>query len=120
AAMAAPPNSALGIDGSRAWHTVAVSGGQVLTFSDVAVPAGFVRVRLRLRVAAMSLTSSSGGPDALDYVLVELTTDGGANYYSRVRLRGAVSDNSFWGYEGTGLALADSLPMVEALFQRAD
>ncbi|MCB9629486.1 MAG: hypothetical protein H6725_19130 [Sandaracinaceae bacterium] len=116
--MAAPPDSPLGIGGSRAWHTVSVSGGQVLTFSNVTVPAGFVRVRLRFRLAAMSLTSASGGPDDLDYVLVELSTDGGMTYYSRVRLRGSVNNNSFWGYEGTGVALVDSLPMVEALFQR--
>jgi hypothetical protein len=117
AATAAPAESPLGIGGSKAWHTFTNSGGKVIDFDNVMVPAGFARVRLTFRLAAMNLLSTGGGPDNLDYVLLALSVDGGANYYNRVRIRGALNDNSYWGYDATGIASVNHLPQTEAVFQ---
>ena len=116
-ASAAPANSPLGIGGSRAWETNTVPGGLLVEFTNVTIPAGFDRVRLRFRLAGMSLASSSGGPDNLDYVVVGLNVDNGG-FYDRVRIRGSVNDNSVWGYDATGVAVVDSTPAIETMFQR--
>lgn len=116
AVNAAPAASPLGIGASRAWGTTANSGGLQLEFASVAVPPGFSSVVVRYRLAAMNLISSVGGPDNLDYVLTSLSVDGGA-FYSRVRVRGAVNDNSFWPYAATGVARVSYQPEEEQLFQ---
>ena len=114
---AAPPNSPIGIGGSRAWETTLNSGGLTLTFDNVAIPAGYDSLRLRFNLAAMNLNGSTGGPDDLDYVLTAISTDTGASYYNRLRIRGAINNNSFWEYAATGVAKVDYLPATEALFQ---
>ncbi|MEZ4254652.1 MAG: hypothetical protein R3A78_02915 [Polyangiales bacterium] len=53
-------------------------------------------------------------------MLVEISTDGGANYYPRVRVRGSAADNSFWGYDATGVASVSYLPESEEVFERAN
>lgn len=116
-AAAAPPDSPLGIDGSRAWETTTNSGGLVLTFDNQVIAPGFDSIEVRFRLAAMALTASTGGPDNLDYVRVEISIDGGTTYYSRLRIRGAVNDNSFWPYAATGVAQVGHLPQSEVLFQ---
>lgn len=116
-AAAAPPDSPLGIDGSRAWETTTNSGGLVLTFDNQVIAPGFDAIEVRFRLAAMSLTTAIGGPDDLDYVRVEISVDAGATYYPRLRIRGAVNDNSFWPYAATGVAQVPHLPQSEALFQ---
>lgn len=114
---AAPPNSALGIGGSRAWETTTNSGGLTLEFDNIAIPSGYDSIRVHFNLAAMNLLGSSGGPDNLDYVLVQYSTDGGFTYVSRLRIRGAVADNSFWGYNATGIAAVYNLPALETMFQ---
>lgn len=116
-ASAAPPNSPLGIGGSRAWETTVNSGGLVLDFDNVAVPGIYDSVRVRFRLAAMNLIGATGGPDNLDYVLVAYSTDGGSTYVNRLRVRGATSDNSFWAYSATGIARAYYTPATEVVFQ---
>lgn len=117
AAGAAPANSPIGIGGSRAWETTTNSGGLQLVFDNVTVPAGYDSVRVHFNLAAMSLSSSSGGPDDLDWVLTEYSLDGGTTYTGRLRIRGAVNNNSFWPYSATGVAKVNHLPATEALFQ---
>lgn len=113
---AAPPNSPIGIGGSNAWHVRSVSGGNQLTFDNFLIPSGFDSTSLIFRLAAMNLENSVGGPDNLDYVLVEISINGGA-FYPRVRVRGAENNNSFWPYTASGIAEVSYLPAVEALFQ---
>ncbi len=116
-AGAAPPNSPLGIGGSRAWELHDVGLGLQLSFANVAVPSGFSRARLRFRLAAMNLFAAAGGPDSLDFVLAAVDT--GAGFYDRVRIRGAIANNSFWPYSASGVASVNALPATEALFQPA-
>lgn len=50
------------------------------------------------RVASYRFTSSSGtrGVDVGDYIIVQLSTDGGINYVDELRITGA--SNAFWNY----------------------
>ncbi len=114
---AAPSNSPLGIGGSRAWETTTNSGGLQLNFNNTVIPAGYDSLRVRFNLAAMNLVSTGGGPDNLDYVLTSVSTDGGVNYYNRLRIRGATTDNSYWPYSATGVAKVFYQPQAEALFQ---
>jgi MYXO-CTERM domain-containing protein len=114
---AAPAGSPVGVGGSRAWHVVSVSGGNPLVFDNIAIPSGYDRIVATFRLASMNLLGASGGPDNLDYVLTAYSLDGGANFVDRVRVRGALADNSFWGYDATGVASVNYLPGSEALFQ---
>jgi hypothetical protein len=114
---AAPANSPIGIGGSRAWETTSNSGGLILDFVNTAVPAGYDSVRVRFNLAAMNLATTGGGPDDLDYVLVAYSTDGGSTYSNRVRIRGAVANNSYWPYSATGVGNVYYLPASEQVFQ---
>jgi len=115
-ASAEPPNSPLGIGSSRAWSTTREGGGVLVEFDNVLLRPG-LGATLSFKLAAMNLNSSNGGPDNLDYVLVEISTDGGATYYSRVRIRGALNNNSTWSYAAATTAAVNYLPQVEELFQ---
>ncbi len=119
-ATAAPPNSPIGINSSRAWESTSVSGGLILDFDNITVPAGYDSVRVNFKLAAMNLNGSTGGPDHLDYVLVEYSIDGGNTFVSRLRIRGAAANNSFWGYDATGVAKVNYLPASETMFQPAN
>lgn len=116
-ASAAPPNSPLGIGGSRAWETTTNSGGLVLDFANTTIPQIYDSVRVRFNLAALNLIGSSGGPDNLDYVLIAYSIDGGSTFVNRMRIRGAVNDNSFWAYSATGYAKNYYLPATEQVFQ---
>ena len=116
-AVSCIPGTPLGIDGSQAWHVVSVSGGNAITFDNVSIPGFYDSLQVNFRLAGLNLTGSTGGPDNLDYVLVEYSTDNGASWVSRLRIRGAVNNNSFWAYDATGVAAVQSTPAVEALYQ---
>jgi hypothetical protein len=114
---AAPPNSPIGIGGSRAWETTTNSGGLILEFANIPIPTIYDSVRVHFNLAAMNLAGASGGPDNLDYVLVAYSTDGGTTYVNRLRIRGASTDNSFWAYSATGVAKVLYTPATETMFQ---
>jgi hypothetical protein len=116
-AGAFPANSPVGVGGSRAWHVNTQSGGNPLTFSNLLLPGGFDSFVMSFQLAAMNLTGPTGGPDDLDYVLVSYSLDDGATFVNRVRIRGAVNNDSVWAYDATGVASVDYLPGTEALFQ---
>lgn len=113
---ATPANSPIGVGGSRAWHVVSNSAGLPITFANQIIPSGYDSIRFKFNLAAMNLTSSTGGPDNLDYVLVEYSLDGGANFISRIRVRGAVNNNCSWSYAATQTAKAYYLPNSETVF----
>ncbi len=116
-ASASIPNTPLGIGGSRAWHVASVSSGNNIVFNNTVIPTGYDSVFVSFRLAGLSLTSSTGGPDNLDYVLVAYSLDGGANYVDRVRVRGATTNNSSWPYSAATEAIVDYLPATETVFQ---
>ena len=119
-ATAEPPNSPIGINNSRAWETTSNSTGLVLVFDNITMPSGYDSFLFDFKLAAMNLdgTGTTGnGQDHLDYVLVEYSTDNGVTYVPRLRIRGAINNNSFWEYAATGVAIVDYLPVTETLFQ---
>ena len=116
-ASATPASSPVGIGGSQAWHVVSVSSGNPLVFTNQSIPPGYDRVIARFRLAAMNLNGSTGGPDNLDYVLVEYSLDNGATFVGRLRVRGAVNNDCSWAYDATGLASVPYLPATEEVFQ---
>lgn len=120
AANNAPANSPTGINNSRSWETTSVISGITLTFSNIIIPMGYDSLRVHFNLAAMNLNGTSGGPDNADYVLAAVSTDGGANYYSRMRIRGAVTDNSFWPFSATGVANLYYQPQTEVDFEPAN
>ncbi len=110
-----PSNSPTGIGGSNSWESTTQSSGIVLTFSTINIPAGYDSIRARFSLAAMNLASTGGGPDNLDYVLTEVSFNGGP-YYNRLRIRGAVANNSWWPYAATGKAKVYYQPQSESTF----
>jgi hypothetical protein len=114
---ATPANSPIGIGGSRAWETTVNSAGLVLNFANTMIPAGYDSIRVRFNLAAMNLNGTTGGPDNLDYVLIAYSTDGGTTYFSRLRIRGAVTDNCSWAYSATAVAKVYYQPTTEQMFQ---
>src|SRR3990170_689465 len=119
-ATAAPPNSPTGINNSRSWESTQQSGGIVLDFANVTVPNGYDSIRVHFNLAAMNLTGTSGGPDNLDYVLTEVSLDNGTTYYNRLRVRGAVANNSFWPFNALGVAKVYYQPQSEVVFAPAN
>lgn len=116
-ASATPANSPIGIGGSRAWESTLVSGGLVLSFSNVIIPSGYDSLRVHFNLAAMNLIGNTGGPDNLDYVLVEYSLDGGTTYTARLRVRGSSANNCSWAYSASANANAYYLPASEIMFQ---
>jgi hypothetical protein len=116
---ASPASSPIGIGGSRAWETTAVSAGVTLEFANRTIPSGYDSLRITFKLAAMNLNSSSGGPDDLDYVYFQYSTDGGTNYTHRITVRGATANNSTWAYSATGIAKAYYTPTGTLTFQPA-
>lgn len=110
------PNTELGIGGSRSWHTEQQSSGAPLTFDNISIPSGYDSIRMSFRLSGQNITGSTGGPDWLDYVLVEYSLDNGATFVPRVRVRGADLNNCFWSFNAQSTAEVPYLPAVEDLF----
>ncbi|MBL0020399.1 MAG: hypothetical protein IPP17_29180 [Bacteroidetes bacterium] len=113
---AAPANCPIGIGGSRAWNQRATAAALSLICRST-VPSGYDSVRVHFNLAAMNLNGTVGGPDDLDYVLIAYSTDGGTTYTNRMRIRGAVANNSFWAYSATGVAKSSTRPPPNPFFQ---
>lgn len=114
---ASPANSPIGINNSRAWETTVNFSGLTLEFNNITIPAGHEEILFKFNLAAMNLAGLGGGPDNPDYVLVQYSVDNGSTFYNRLRIRGAVNDNSFWAYDATGIAIVNYQPTNEVLFQ---
>ncbi len=114
-AASSPSNSPTGIGNTRSWESTTQSAGLILTFTTINIPAGYDSIRAHFSLAAMNLISTGGGPDNLDYVLTEVSFNGGP-FYSRLRIRGAVANNSWWPYAATGVAKVYYQPQSEVVF----
>lgn len=116
----APPNSPIGINGSRAWETTTNSSGLTLDFDNILVPQNiYDSVRVSFRLAAMNLTGTGGGPDNLEYVNFAYSLNNGTTYTTRLRIQGAAANNSVWPYDAQGVAKAYYLPATQVMHQPA-
>ena len=59
-------------------------------------------VKFRLASSISGSTASTAGNDAADYILVQLSTDGGGTYSNEIRISG--NNNAKWDYSATGIA----------------
>lgn len=62
---------------------------------------GFSSISLDLRIAALSgTTSDANGMELGDTFTVEVSPDGGSNWYSQIVVTGSSSNNARWSYSG--------------------
>lgn len=94
-----PATSAFAVEGTNSYG---VSNGTAVLTSNNINTSLYTGISLSFRVAAFSINSTGNGMDAGDIVTVEISPDGGTNYYSTVRVLG--NANAYWAYSATGLA----------------
>ncbi|MFD0779607.1 PKD-like domain-containing protein [Flavobacterium myungsuense] len=64
----------------------------------------YTSISMTLRLAAFSIGSASNGLDGGDIVTVEVSPDGGVNWYNTVEVTG--TSNARWAYTASGIASA--------------
>jgi hypothetical protein len=95
-----PATSPFAIEGTHSRGVI--NGTATLTSADINT-SGYSSITMSLRVAAFSIGSAANGMDGADIVTVEVSPNGGTNYYSTVRVLG--NANAYWAYStGTGNA----------------
>lgn len=107
---AAPASSSLYASGLRGYRVAGPSSGsattgQIITFNPVNT-SNYSSIQLSYRVAAMSIGSTGNGMDnAIDQILVEVSPDGGINWYQQSILNCSGSgSNARWGFNVSGAA----------------
>ncbi|MDI1318381.1 choice-of-anchor D domain-containing protein [Flavobacterium sp.] len=63
---------------------------------------GYAAISSSFRLASFSISSTANGAEVTDVVTVEISPDGGINYYSTVRVLG--NNNAYWAYSASGIA----------------
>ncbi|WP_040281428.1 beta strand repeat-containing protein [Psychroserpens damuponensis] len=87
------------VSGSRGWE--ANNTTSTITFSSVDISA-FSNTRLDFRLASFAGSSGNGNDDS-DFVLVEVSLDGGASFSDELEING--NNNAKWSFDtGTGVA----------------
>lgn len=96
-----PVSSPFVFDGT---HSLGVNNSTVtLTSMDVNTT-GYSNIQMILKIAAFSKNSSTNGLDADDYIRIEISPDGGTNYYNTIEIHG--NSDAYWAYStGTGNAI---------------
>ncbi len=96
----APISSAYAVEGT---HSRGIANGTAtLTTSDINTN-GYSSILMSFRLASYSIGSTGNGADAPDIVTVEVSPNGGTNYYSTVRVLG--NSNARWSWSsGSGNA----------------
>ncbi len=100
---------------SEGTHSYGISNGTATLTSTAINTSIYTGMSLSMRLASFSIGSTGNGADASDIVNVEVSPDGGATYYSTVRVLGPSAANAYWSYTtGTGNASTaydgDTLP----------
>lgn len=75
-----------------------ISNGSVTITSSNINTVGYTDIQMSFRLASFSIGSTNNGADASDIVTVEISPNGGTNYYSTVRVLG--NTNAYWSYAG--------------------
>lgn len=80
-----------------------VSNTTATLLSNNIVTTGYTSINMTFKLASFSIGSTGNGADAGDIVTVEVSPDGGTNWYNTVRVLG--NNNAYWSYtSGTGIA----------------
>jgi hypothetical protein len=99
-----PRNSPLTYEGT---HSRGVTNGTATLTSGDINTSGFSNVSMEFHLAAFGISGGGGdirGLDGGDYVRVEISPDGGTNYYNTLTVTGR-NNNTYWAYSATGTAL---------------
>lgn len=98
-ANALPASTSFASAGSVAYAVT--NNTATLTSGNIATPAGgFVAFRFRLQ--AFSVNNSNNGLDITDFVSVDISPNGGTNWWPTLTVTG--SDDACWSYAATGSA----------------
>lgn len=80
-----------------------VSNAIATLLSNNIVTTGYTSINMSFKLASFSIGSTGNGAEVSDIVTVEVSPDGGTNWYSTVRVLG--NNNAYWSYtSGTGIA----------------
>ena len=89
----APASSSYAVEGT---HSRGIANGTAtLTTGDLNTN-GYSSIQMSFRLASYSITTTGNGADASDIVTVEISPNGGTNYYSTVRVLG--NNNARWSW----------------------
>ncbi|MCP9767703.1 hypothetical protein EGI22_07245 [Lacihabitans sp. LS3-19] len=94
-----PLNANLFNGGSKSFGTL--NGNTLLDFDPINTTY-LKNLKIEFKLASYSITTANGA-DASDYVEVLFSTDG-INFYKEIEVKGFTTGNSWWGFNGTGLA----------------
>ncbi|MDB5228642.1 MAG: hypothetical protein JWN78_2835 [Bacteroidota bacterium] len=94
-----PATSPFAIEGS---HAYGMSNGTATLTSSSINTGGYSSIQLSLRLAAFSIGSTGNGMDAADLFKIEISPDGGTNWWSTITVNG--NSNAYWAYSATGVA----------------
>jgi hypothetical protein len=79
-----------------------VSGGTTTITSNSINTSNYSNIQLSFNLASFSVGSTGNGADAGDIASVEISPDGGINYYSTLRVLG--NGNARWSFSGASIA----------------
>lgn len=94
-----PASTAFAQEGT---HAAGVSNNTRVLTSNIIDASSYSGVSMSFRLASWSIGSTGNGADAADFVLVEVSPDGGTTYYETIQVEG--NSNAYWAYSATGVA----------------
>jgi hypothetical protein len=83
-------------------HAAGVSNNTRVLTSNIIDASSYSGVSMSFRLASWSISSTGNGADGADFVLVEVSPDGGTTYYETIQVEG--NGNAYWAYSATGVA----------------
>ena len=94
-----PANSSLAFEGT---HGYGISNGTATITSNDINTTSYNDVQLSFKLASFSIGVNNNGADASDIVTVEISPNGGQDFYRTLRVLGA--SNANWAFDATGVA----------------
>lgn len=87
---------------SEGTHSRGIINGTATLLSNDINTIGYTSITMSFKLASFSIGSTGNGADGTDIVTIEVSPNGGTNWYSTERILG--NSNAFWAYSATGIA----------------
>lgn len=87
---------------SEGTHSRGINNGSATLLSNDINTSAYTSITMSFKLASFSIGSSGNGADGGDIVTIEVSPNGGTNWYSTERVLG--NANAFWAYSATGIA----------------
>lgn len=94
-----PASSPFAFEGS---HSRGVINASATLLSNDINTSGYNTITMSFKLASFSIGSTGNGADGGDIVTIEVSPNGGTNWYSTERILG--NANAYWAYSATGIA----------------